>query len=92
VFKETDPFVTADPVKICKRHINYKVARLFLDFSYKESNFSSTVSLFTYIKARRIGVHLHTRYPVDQTVKMDMKNVRLSPLPLVPTFPYYLPL
>jgi hypothetical protein len=51
VFKETDYFNTANPVKVYKMYINYEVARLFLDFSYEESNFSSASSLFTYTKA-----------------------------------------
>jgi hypothetical protein len=90
VFKEIDHFIIANPIKVYKTHMNYEVVRSFLDFSYEESNFSSAMSLFTYAKAWRIGVYLYTRYPVDQTVKIDIKNIRLSPLSLEPAFPSYL--
>ena len=89
VFKETDYFTTADPVKVCKRCMYYEVARSFLEFSCEEPKFSSVLSLFTHAKNERIAVHLHTCHPVDQTVKMDMKNVRPRPLPLVPAFLSY---
>jgi hypothetical protein len=51
VFKEIDYFNMANPIEVYKIYINYKFVRLFLDFSYKESNFSFATSLFTYIKA-----------------------------------------
>jgi hypothetical protein len=76
VFEETDHFATADPVEACKSHMHYEVARSFLEFSCEEGKFGSASSLFTFAKTWRMGVHLHTRHPVDQTVKMDMKNVR----------------
>jgi hypothetical protein len=56
VYDESNYFTSPDPVDVYRNHLHYEVVRSFLEWSCQISGFTTSISLFTYAKAWRMGV------------------------------------
>jgi hypothetical protein len=75
--------------------MNIEIAREFLEWCCANGKLGSSKSLFQIGKNWRMAFHYYLGYLVDESIKVDMKNVRQGILvlphqPLI--FPFSIPL